>query len=152
MLSDDCSARTQRPSPCCMYLLKSFVFKAIPVLPKILYHKRDSLSIRYRLRWRGAACYTSHDLRVFLTNAAHLLALLRCPEFSAEDGASLKIQTAAPRDILSGESEKVHIKAKPCISSTRSVVYHPQLVAVYHQAAGECTLRVMRYKGAKRPR
>ena len=29
---------------------------------------------------------------------------------------------------------------KPCISSTRSVVYHPQLVAVYHQGAGRYTL------------
>ena len=26
-----------------------------------------------------------------------------------------------------------------CISSMRSIVYHPQLVAVYHQAAGACT-------------
>ena len=27
-----------------------------------------------------------------------------------------------------------------CISSKRSFAYHPQLVAVYHQAAGRCTL------------
>ena len=42
-----------------------------------------ALSIRLRFRWRGAVCYTSHDLRVFLANAAHLLAHLRCPKKSA---------------------------------------------------------------------
>ena len=53
-----------------------FFLKSFPVLPKTLYHKKDALSIRYRLRWRGAACYTAHDLRVFLAKAAHLLAHL----------------------------------------------------------------------------
>ena len=31
------------------------------------------------------------------------------------------------------------INEKHCISSKRSFAYHPQFVAVYHQAAGECT-------------
>ena len=87
---------TQAGNVACVFL-KSFVFKALAVLSKTLYHKKDALSIRLRFRWRGAACYTAHDLRVFLANAAHLLALLRCPKFSAEDGVSLKIQTAAPK-------------------------------------------------------
>ena len=45
------------------------------------------------------------------------------------------------------------------IKSRRSLVYHPQLVAVYHQTEGldiikpqeDTRWRVMRYKGATRP-
>ena len=86
---------TQAGNVACVFL-KSFVFKALAVLSKTLYHKKDALSIRLRFRWRGAVCYTSQDLRS-LTNAAHLLAHLRCPKFSAKGRASLKIQTAAPK-------------------------------------------------------
>ena len=50
-------------------------------------HVRDALSIRLRFRWRGAACYTAHDLRA-LTNAAHLLALLG-PEIVAMQSVAI---------------------------------------------------------------
>ena len=37
------------------------------------------------------------------------------------------------------------------INHGESRVYHPQLVAVYHQAAGNARWRVMRYKGGLPP-
>ena len=91
MFLDDCNAGRQ----CRLCFFEIFCIQSTSRPPKILYHKRGALSIRLRFRWRGAVCYTSQDLRS-LTNAALLLARLRCPEFPAKGGAFLKIQTAAP--------------------------------------------------------
>ena len=78
MFLDDCNAGRQ----CRLCFFEIFCIQSTSRPPKILYHKRGALSIRLRFRWRGAVCYTSQDLRS-LTNAALLLARLRCPKKSA---------------------------------------------------------------------
>ena len=44
------------------------------------------------------------------------------------------------KQFKSFSQSRVPITPKACISSMRSIVYHPQLVAVYHQTAGRYTL------------
>ena len=54
--------------------------------------------------------------------------------------------------ILYHNKKDAHQGVALYIINSEGIAYHPQLVAVYHQAADEyARCRVMRYKGAKRP-
>lgn len=94
-----------------------------------------ALSISLRSRWCGAVCYTSQDLRS-RTNAACLLARLRCPKKSAHplvldflDRCAKKSSLPRPPDAVGFLAPRATLvgliiedrEIKPCLYNKKSL-------------------------------